>query len=628
MLQAINDQIKGCLGIGIVVVIGLSFSLWGIQSYLDDSGPLYAAKVNGVEISSNALDRSVLRQRQSMLQQYGGKLPIEEKVLRENTLAQMVNQQLLEGVTYDSGYRISDLFLSENIKQQFSVDGVFDRDRFEIGVSSLGMNIPTYEIKLRNDLRVKQMQSSIAYSDFITGREAKELASLDAQTRDISVLTFVADKLSSAEESTDEEIKQYYDANLQRFMVPEKLKVDYVEINSDSLSENVEVEEESIQKMYDDYVENISGREERLAKHILLPFGEDRSLAKAKLESIKQEIDSGANFAELAKKNSQDSGSASAGGDLGWIALGEMVKPFEQVLFSMDKDAVSEIVETQFGYHLIKLKDIRSETVDSLAVKRGEFEEELKLDSVASMFYDASERLASISYENPDSLDMVVDELGLKVVTTDYFSRDKGQAIAANEKVRNVAFSSLVLEEGSNSDIIEISPTHVVVIRLNEHKPASAIPLEVVRQTVSSMLKSKKDKEQTKAIALMVKSKIEAGESIDSQRKEGVKLESLKALGRKDDAKVSSPSILRSAFDVSPNQDGSPSLEVVDLFSGDVAVVVLDKVNLPEDVAQDQLDMVKDEVMRENVMRDLSSALLSIKGKANVDISRRVVDDQ
>jgi peptidyl-prolyl cis-trans isomerase D len=628
MLQAINDQIKGCLGIGIVVVIGLSFSLWGIQSYLDDSGPLYAAKVNGVEISSNALDRSVSRQRQSMLQQYGGKLPIEEKVLRENTLTQMVNQQLLEGVTYDSGYRISDLFLSENIQQQFSVDGVFDRDRFEIGVSSLGMNIPTYEIKLRNDLRVKQMQSSIAYSDFITGREAKELASLDAQTRDISVLTFVADKLSSAEESTDEEIKQYYDANLQRFMVPEKLKVDYVEINSDSLSENVEVEEESIQKMYDDYVENISGREERLAKHILLPFGEDRSLAKAKLESIKQEIDSGANFAELAKKNSQDSGSASAGGDLGWIALGEMVKPFEQVLFSMDKDAVSEIVETQFGYHLIKLKDIRSEAVDSLAVKRGEFEEELKLDSVASMFYDASERLASISYENPDSLDMVVDELGLKVVTTDYFSRDKGQAIAANEKVRNVAFSSLVLEEGSNSDIIEISPTHVVVIRLNEHKPASAIPLEVVRQTVSSMLKSKKDKEQTKAIALMVKSKIEAGESIDSQRKEGVKLESLKALGRKDDAKVSSPSILRSAFDVSPNQDGSPSLEVVDLFSGDVAVVVLDKVNLPEDVAQDQLDMVKDEVMRENVMRDLSSALLSIKGKANVDISRRVVDDQ
>ena len=628
MLQAINDQIKGCLGIGIVVLIGLSFSLWGIQSYLDDSGPLYAAKVNGVEISSNAFDRALLMQRQSMLQKYGGNLPVEEKVLRENTLSQMVNQQLLEGETFDRGYRISDLMLSENIKQQFSVDGVFDRDRFEIGVASLGMNIPTYEFKLRNELRVKQMQSSIAYSDFITERETKELAILSEQTRDISVLTFVTEKLSSVEESTDEEIKKYYDANLQRFMVPEKLKLDYVEINSDSLSKNVEVDEGSIIKMYDDYVENISGREERSAQHILLPFGEDKSAARSKLESIKQEIDGGENFAELAKIHSQDSGSASAGGDLGWVALGEMVKPFEQVLFSMDKDAVSEIVETQFGYHLIKLNDIRSEAVESLAVKRGEFEEELKLDSVASMFYDVSERLASISYENPDSLDMVVDELDLKVVTTDYFSRDEGQGIAANEKVRSVAFSALVLEEGSNSDIIEISPTHVVVIRLNEHEPASAIPLEIVRPTVSSILKSQKGKEQTKAIALMAKSKIEAGESIDSLRKEGVKIESLKALGRKDDAKVSAPSILHSAFDISPDQDGSPSVKVVDLSSGDVALVVLNKVSSPETVVQDQLDIVKNEVMRESVTRDISSALLSIKDKANIDISRRMINEQ
>lgn len=628
MLQAINDQIKGCLGIGIVVVIGLSFSLWGIQSYLDDSGPIYAAKVNGVEISANAFERSVSRQRQSLLQQYGGTLPIEEKVLRESTLSQMVNQQLLEGVTFDSGYRISDLLLSENIKQQFSVDGVFDRDRFEIGVASLGMSVPFYENTLRNELRVKQMQSSIAYSGFITNREAKELADLDAQTRDISVLTFSANKLSSVAEATDEEIKQYYDANLQQFMVSEKIKIDYVEINSDSLTENVEVDEESIKRMYDDYVESVSGREERSAQHILLPFGEDKSTAKSKLESIKQEIEGGASFAELAKKHSQDTGSASDGGDLGWIALGEMVKPFEQALFAMDKDAVSDVVETQFGYHLIKLKDIRSEAVEPLAVKRAEFEEELKSDGVASMFYDASERLASIAYENPDDLDLVVDELGLEVVTTGYFSRDEGQDIAANEKVRNIAFSSLVLEEGSNSDVIEISPTHVVVIRLNEHKPASAIPLEVVRPTVSNILKSQKDKEQTKAVALMVKSKIEAGESIDSQKKEGVKIETLKALGRKDDAKVSAPAILHSAFEIQPVRDGVPSVSLVDLYAGDVALVVLDKVNSPESVAQDQIDMVKDEVLRESVTRDLATSLLLIKDQADIDISRRVVDKQ
>ena len=185
-----------------------------------------------------------------------------------------------------------------------------------------------------------------------------------------------------------------------------------------------------------------------------------------------------------------------------------------------------------------------------------------------------------------------------------------------------------MLEEGSNSDVIEISPTHVVVIRLNEHKPASAIPLEVVRQTVSSILKSQKDKEQTKAVALMVKSKIEAGESIDSQKKEGVKIEMLKALGRKDDAKVSAPAILHSAFEIQPVRGGIPSVSLVDLYAGNVALVVLDKVNSPESVAQDQIDMVKDEVLRESITRDLATSLLLIKDNADLDISRRVVDKQ
>jgi peptidyl-prolyl cis-trans isomerase D len=635
MLQAINDRIKGWLGIVVVVMIGLPFALWGIQSYLDDSGPQYVAKVNDLEISAYELERYVSRQRQSLLQKFGGKLPVEDKVLREQALTQLINQRLLEDATYDNGYRISDMVLSETIKQQFSVDGVFDRARFEAVVSSMGTNIPSYEHSLRNELRLQQMQSAIASSSFVTKNEVKSLAALNEQTRDISVLKFDIEHFSTAADPTQAEIKQYYEENIERFMEPEKIKVDYVEITSDSLADNVKIDEAQIKLMYDEYVSSVSGLEQRKASHILLQISEgdaaSREAAKAKIESIKREIENGADFAELAKKYSQDTGSAENGGDLGWVALGEMVKPFEQALFAMKlsddgKASISEVVETQFGYHLIKLDDIRSETIEPMEVKRAEFEDELKADRISSMFYDLSERLASIAYENPDSLDVVVEELGLKVSSTDYFTRNSGTGIAENEKVRNIAFSSLVLEQGSNSDIIELSPAHVVVLRLNEHVPAKAIPLDVVSSKVNKILSAEKGHEQTRAAALDVKAKIEAGDTIDSLKSDGITVEVIADLARNDFTKVSDPSILKNAFDISPNQDGKPAVKDIDLATGDVALVVLNRVNTPESIAEEKLNSVKNEAVRENAIQEFFNALLYIKNHADIDKNKRILE--
>ncbi len=631
MLQAINDRIKGWLGIVIVVLIGLPFALWGIQSYLDDAGPQYAAKVNNFEISANEFERSVSVQRQSMLRQYGGQLPIEEKALRERTLTQLINQRLLEGVTFESGYRISDSVLSAKIKQLFTVDGVFDRLRFEANARSLGMSIPMYEQALRNELRLQQMQSAIANSSFVTKEEIHDLAALNEQTRDITVLTFNIEHFSTAEKPTEEEIRQYYEANMQRFMVAEKIKVDYLEITSDTLSNNVQVDEDQIKKMYDDYVASISGREERKARHILIKTSADKAEAKEKIESIKQELEQGTDFAELAKKYSQDSGSAVEGGDLGWVALGEMVKPFEQALFDMnlsdkDKAAISEIVETQFGYHLIKLDDVRSEAIEPLESKRYGFEEELKADSIASMFYDLSERLASTAYENPDNLDIAAEELGIKIISSDYFFRNKGEGIAENEKLRSIAFSPLVLEQGSNSDTIEIGPTHVVVLRLKDHIPATAIPLAQVSSKIENILKAQNGHKQTKAAALNVKSKIEAGESIESLKADGIQVDVISSLGRKDNTKVSDPSILYNAFEISPDQNETPSVKEIDLISGDIALIVLTKVNAPDNITQDKLDLVKNDALRDNANRDFSSTLLSIKESADISINKRLIE--
>ena len=631
MLQAINDRIKGWLGIVIVVLIGLPFALWGIQSYFDDAGPRYAAKVNGHEITANEFERTVSLQRQALLRQYGSELPIEEKDLRETTLTQLINQRLLEGTTFDNGYRVSDAVLSARIKQMFTVDGVFDRLRFEANVNAMNMSIPMFEHSLRNELRTKQMQAALANTSFATKNELSILASLNEQTRDISLLTFNVDHFSTASKPTSEEIQQYYDKNLSQFMMPETVTIDYVEIKSEDLAETINVDEEQIKLRYDEYIASAKGREERKARHILLTVAvdakeEDKIAARVKIESLKKKVDEGADFAQLAKENSQDTGSAVKGGDLGWVALGEMVKPFEKALFNLEKGTVSNVVESQFGLHLIKLDDVRSEAVEPLGIKRYSLEEDLKADSVASMFYDMSERLASIAYENPDSLDFVVEELGLKINTSKTFSRIKGEGIAEDEKVRNIAFSALVLQDRANSDIIEITPSHVIVLRINEHNPSKAIPLELVSSKIENIVKIKRGHEQTKTAALEVKTKIEAGESVDSLKADGISVDVIVALGRNDISNVSDPSILSNAFDLVISDTGNPNARVVDLISGDVVLVVLDKVNPAKDITQDKLDLVKNQYLRENSVRAFSNTLLSIKESADIDKNTSIIN--
>lgn len=627
MLQAINDSIKGWLGIVIVVLIGLPFALWGIQSYFEDGGPRFAAKVNSSEITASEFERSVSIQRQTLLRQNDGKMPIEDNVLRERTLTQMINQRLLEDVTYESGYRISDAVLSERIKQIFTVDGVFERERFEVSVASIGMSVPMYEHSLRNELRVQQMQSAIANSAFVTNKAVNKIAALSEQTRDVSVLTFNVDHFSTSTKASAEEIKQYYEANMQRFMLPETIKIDYVEITSDALAENIEIDEQQVQQMYDDYLARVLGREERKASHILIQAADDKTAALTKIESLQAEIQQGADFTELAKQHSQDPGSAALGGSLDWVALGEMVKPFENALFDMEKGATSEIVETQFGYHIIKLDDVRSETIVPLAVKRYEFEDEIKTDYAASMFYDISERLATLAFENPDDLGVVVEELGLEIKTSEHFSRFKGEAIASNEKLRNIAFSELVLAQGNNSDIIEITPDHVVVIRLNEHVPSTAIPLELVSSKIENILKIQGGHQQTMAAALAVKEKLEAGTSVDSVKADGIEIESIMALGRRDNARASDASILFNSFQMIPAEAGKVSVKAVDLASGDVALIVLNNVNAPDNVLPGQLTLVKNEAVRDATIRDFSSALQVIKKNAEISKNMRLVNN-
>ena len=621
MLQAINDRIKGWLGALVIIMITIPFAFWGIESYIGGGGKQFAAVVNGEEIAVNQFENAYSNQLARLNQQFGSALPFSNQQIKEQVLDQLINAVVLEEGSYSSGYRVSDTSMKQSIASLFSRDGKFDRDYFENVVASNGMTISQYEVRLRNELRVLQKRNAILASAILTDEEARQLAALEQQERDIRLINFKVDTDSADIVVTEQQIEDYYNTNADRYMTPERVSVEYVEMTSDEIASSIDVDEGRLAEMYDDYKKSVVEKEERKARHILMQIGTSAEKSKEslmpRLEELQQKLKDGESFEELAAEYSDDPGSAKQGGDLGWVAMGEMVKPFEDVLFKMDKGEVSGIVETQFGLHLIKLEDIRTPEVQTLAEKRSEFERELKHDAISSTFYDITENMAVTAYENPESLDPVVDAVNKQAVKTELFTRDAGTGIAANQKFRNAAFSSSVIEEGLNSDIIEITPDHVAVLRLLEHQPARKKPLQEVRSDIENVLRLKAAHEVTMAAAEEAKNKIIAGAAAESVLADNQVVEGPSTVTRTDPGNIDLV-VVGAAFQMPYPENDKPSIRVVNLNSGDIALLLLDKVTTPVEIADAQIKAVRQQLENDVANSDFDFALATLKDAAEI----------
>jgi peptidyl-prolyl cis-trans isomerase D len=621
MLQAINDRIKGWLGALVIIMITIPFAFWGIESYLGGGGQEYAAIIDDDEIPVYQFENAYSNQLARLNEEFDKNIPYSNAQIKAQVLEQLINAVVLEKNSFASGYRISDNNLKQSIAALFSRDGQFDRDYFENVVAANGMTITQYENRLRNELRVVQKQNAILVSAILTEKEARKLAALEQQQRDIRIIKFKVDAASTDIVVTDEEIEDFYNTNSDRYMSPERVSVEYIEITSDDLADTIEIDEAKLASMYDDYKRTALKKEERKARHILLQTGaaeeKSRDNVIARIEDLQQQLKDGVSFEDLAREYSEDPGSAAQGGDLGWVATGEMVKPFEDVLFNLNKGEISDVVETQFGLHLIKLDDIRTPDVETFAEKRGDFEQELKRELLGSLFYDVSENMAITAYENPDSLDAVVDVVNKQPAKTEMFTRDSGTGIAENEKFRNAAFSTAVIEEGLNSDIIEISPNHIAVLRLLKHEPASKKPLAEVRSDIENVLRLKAAHSNSMAAAENVRNQIIGGAQVESVLAGKQTIEDIGTLKRRDFNKAD-PMVVEAAFQMPYPADNTPSVQVVNMMSGDIAVVLLDKVVTSADIAKEQIDAVKQQRKNDVANADFDYVLTTIKDATEV----------
>ncbi len=626
MLQSIHDKAKGILGIIIVAFLALVFGLWGIGDYLTGATEKFAAKVDDVEISQSQFEQGLAKQRQRMEQMFEGKLPdspVFQQQMKQQVLEQLITQQVMQKMIKDEGYRVADVVLAQRIKsmEPFQQGGAFDNKAYQAILQSQGMSVTEFENLYRNDLAIQQLQDAVTRSSIIGQAELNILNQIQQQSREINYLKFDDINFLSSTSVSDAQINEYYELNGSRYMHPEMVSISYVELTSDSLIKDIAVDEDAVRRLYDEYVSSITSKEQRKSRHILISVAADADAdtqqeKKALIESLLTRINNGESFETLAKENSEDPGSAPNGGELGWVGKGMMVAEFENALFKLKKGQVSGVVKSSFGYHIIRFDDVKSEKVATYESKKPELVALFQAQMLEDGFYEKSELMATTAYENDQSLQEVADALGLEIKTIDAFSRFKGTGVATNKKVRDAAFNADVISEGRNSDVVEISKEHVLVLRVDTHTETKAKSLDEVKPIIESAIRTEKAREKSMATALTALAKLEQGGAIDSKDiKASAKLIKLGSVKR-DNAAVNRQ-ILSQAFTMPKPLADKAVYKVVETSTG-AAVIELKSVTAPQKATTEELKAIAAQYANEQANRDMGVVLEYLKSQSEI----------
>jgi peptidyl-prolyl cis-trans isomerase D len=525
MLQAIRDKVTGWIAYGIIFMISIPFALWGVNSYLGGGEILPAATVDGEEISVRDLDQAYANYRQRLSQLFGGTIPESfdnESILREQVLGQLIEEFVLRQYTQKQRYRIGDDELNKMIRSMdsFQRDGQFDTEIYQSQVRSLGYSPVGFEQELRLNGSIEQFQNGIRETAFVVPVFESRFTKLSSQTRKLRMLTYTVDPTSIQVDAG--EIEQQYQSQADRYRTPERVKIDYIELSLDGIKENISVSEDDVFARYQENQGAYTSAEIRDASHILVKVDADEAAeqALARIAKIRERITNGENFSDLAREFSEDPGSADSGGGLGEIERGVMMQTFEAALFSMEVGQLSEPVKTAFGWHLIKLHSVTGGETQSFESLKSSLEDGMKTELAESQIYDLVENLANLAYERPDSLLPAAEQLGLPVQTSDWFDRSTREGIAAEQKIRQFAFSPEVLTQGLNSEAIEVGDDRVVFLRLNQREVPTLQPLEQVQERIKSELIQIKAREQSLKLGTDAIADLKSGKTLDDLAQE------------------------------------------------------------------------------------------------------------
>jgi peptidyl-prolyl cis-trans isomerase D len=515
-----------------LALITLPFAFFGIDAYFRNGGPGNdaVAKVGSVEISSVQLEQAVREQENVLREQMGAmfdKAYTDSPEFKFAVLDRLINDTALKTGIRDSKIAVSNATIQAYIQSrpEFQENGHFSFPLYETVARNQGLTPAGFEQHVRESLAQQQLMMPIVTSALAATPSLERLLVLEGEERTVSELSFDSAQFLDRVKLSEDAARKYYEANQAQFQSPEQVKLEYVALSQDSLARQISVSEADARKWYDENQKSFEGTEERRASHILIQVAADakpdvRAAARKKSEDLLSKLKAAPEkFAELAKANSEDPGSAEKGGDLGFFGRGAMVKAFEDAAFSLKQREISGLVESEFGYHIIMLTDARGGKPKSFEEAKPDVMAAAKKQLLAQRFAEIAEQFGNMVYEQPDALKPVAEKFSLMLVQSDWLTRDALPKMLQHPKLQASLFSNESLQNRRNTEAVDLGNGTVISARVVDHKPAATRSFEEVKSLAETAAKS----EEAAHLALVegeaALKKLQAGESLSGNWK-------------------------------------------------------------------------------------------------------------
>ena len=632
MLQAIRERVTGVVAIFILGLLAVPFLFFGVESYIRAVPQDAVATVGDAEISTSEFQTSFARYRAELRQQQGDaydEIATNQPVVRRQHLESLIDELLLRQHAQELGLTISPGMLRDLISQipAFQLEGRFDPGLYQQALRASGRTPRGFERELREDLMVRLLPTSVSFSTIVTEAEIDRMLSLENETRRLSLIEVPIAPFREQVDVGDERVREYYEANTGDFLTTEEVSIRYIELDATAMTDGLELSEEELRQRYEAASQRYLTPESRRASHILIEAGDERDQdqARALARQLYERALDGESFDELAREYSDDLGSADGGGDLGWIEAGDMVEAFENALFDLTVSGeLAEPVRSQFGWHVIRLEEIRPPEGMSFEEARDEILAEFREREAEEIYIEMSERLVDLVFADDSTLAPLADELGLEIRQTGPFSRSGGTGVAANRQVIEAAFSDMVLLDGTVSDPIELDRNRMVVIQLDEHFPAEPRPLDEVVDNIRQRLINEDARSMAEAQAQSLRERVLAeGLSLSElAAEEDLNVSESETVGRYDFQH--GPDFLNRLFRL-PAPDSEASIHVLPRNQG-FAVVRLEEVQPGNPVlaSPEERDLVGQQIRFSRANTELMGLLAYLRETTRV----RVVEER
>lgn len=525
MLQTLREKLSGWMAFLILGALIVPFAFFGVNNYFVTQVETYVAKVGEREIDQDAFRSRFEQYRQQQRQALGARFDasaLEDPTVKREVLERMIDEELLTQAAEQAGMVVTDKALREAIAEipAFQVEGRFDPAQYQLLLQAQGLSSQRFQSDMRRDLTLRGLPTQIVASAFVTDAELDDFLRLADQTRDIEYLA-LEPPAGDGEPLAEQEVADWYQAHGDRYLTPETVAIDYIELRAEDMQVPASVDEESLRRRYEEQRSRFVEPEQRRAAHILVAVPEKADpaqveSARAKAAGLAERARGGEDFVALARENSEDAGSKTAGGELGWIEQGLLDPAFESALYSLPEDGISEPVRSGQGWHVIKLLEIRPGKERTFEQVRAELERQYLEGERERAFSDLAGRLVDQTYKDSSSLAAAAEAVGLKVESVAPFGREGGPGVASRPEVLREAFKPALIADGQISDSIELGANHMLLLQVTSHQPAAPRPLEEVRAKVEADIRAERLAQEAKAAAEALLARAEQGESLSA----------------------------------------------------------------------------------------------------------------